>query len=73
MFCWVCGAEFVAEIQRCPLCDVPLVVSPPREEPEAFADEAVVTATEVWSPEGDVIRAQEILQAVPLLDSPPEE
>jgi hypothetical protein len=117
MFCWVCGAEFVAEIHRCPLCDVTLVVSPPQNEPEAFADESVVTAVEVWSPveaeivcsllrghdipcilkaenqyavdatytigplarrrilvrEGDVIRAQEILQAVPLLDSPPEE
>ena len=117
MFCWVCGAEFVPEIRRCPLCDAPLVVSPPRDEPEAFADEPVVTAAEVWSPveaeivcsllrghdipcilkaenqyavdasytigplarrrilvrEGDVVRAREILQAVPLPDVPPEE
>jgi len=117
MFCWVCGAEFVEAIHRCPLCDVALVASPRQEAREAFVDEPVVTAVEVWSPveaeivcsllrghdipcilkaenqyavdatytigplarrrilvrEGDVIRAREILQAAPLLDSPPEE
>ena len=48
MYCWVCGAEFVPEVRRCPLCDVPLVGSPP--EAEVFADEPVVTAVEVWNP-----------------------
>ena len=48
MYCWVCGAEFVAEVRRCPLCDVPLVAAPP--EVELFADEPVVTAVEVWNP-----------------------
>ena len=116
MFCWMCGAEFVAEIQRCPLCDVLLIASPPQDDAGVFVDEPVVTAVEVWNPveaeivcsllrghdipcilkaenqyavdatytigplarrrilvrEGDVVRAREILQAVPLLDSPPE-
>lgn len=50
MFCLECGAEFVPEIQRCPLCDKPLVSSLPSEDGEAFADESVVIAAEVWSP-----------------------
>jgi len=50
MFCWMCGGEFVAELQRCPLCDVPLIADPPQDEAEVFADEPVVTAVEVWSP-----------------------
>ena len=56
MFCWACGAEFVPEIQRCPLCDLPLVASPPNDGPEAFTDEPVVAAAEVWSPaEAEII------------------
>ena len=50
MFCWMCGAEFVAEIDRCPLCGVVLMPSPPDGERGTFADEAVVTAAEVWNP-----------------------
>lgn len=50
MLCWMCGAEFVAEIDRCPLCGVALTLSPPDNEGVAFADEAVVTAAEVWNP-----------------------
>jgi Putative prokaryotic signal transducing protein len=50
MFCWMCGAEFVAEIDRCPLCGVVLMPSPPDGERSIFADEAVVTAAEVWNP-----------------------
>jgi hypothetical protein len=117
MFCRACGAEFLAEIERCPLCDIPLVAPPPPEEAEAFADEPVVAAAEVWNPveaeivcsllrghgipcilkaenqyavdatytigplarrrilvcESDVGRAREILQAAPLVDSPPED
>lgn len=58
MFCWVCGAEFVAEIRRCPLCDAPLVAAAPPDEPEAFADEPIVTAIEVWSPvEAEIVCA----------------
>lgn len=117
MFCWMCGAEFGAEIDRCPLCGVVLIPSaPPDSGRGIFADEAVVVAAEVWNPveaeivcsllrghdipcilkaenqyavdatytigplarrrilvrEGDLARAREILQAVPLLDSPPE-
>ena len=116
MFCWMCGAEFDAEIGRCPLCGVLLIASPPHDDAGVFADEAVVTAIEVWNPveaeivcsllrghdipcilkaenqyavdatytigplarrrilvrEGDLSRALEILQAAPLLDSPPE-
>lgn len=116
MFCWMCGAEFVAEIDRCPLCGVLLTAPPPEHDAGVFADEAVVTAAEVWNPveaeivcsllrghdipcilkaenpyavdatytigplarrrilvrEGDLTRAREILQAVPLPDSPPE-
>ncbi len=116
MFCWMCGAEFAAELERCPLCGVVLIASPPDEDTGSFADEAVVTAAEVWNPveaeivcsllrghdipcilkaenqyavdatytigplarrrilvrEGDLARAQEILQAAPLSDSPPE-
>lgn len=116
MFCWMCGAEFVPEIDRCPLCGVVLTASPPESAGVVFADEAVVTAVEVWNPaeaeivcsllrghgipcilkaenqyavdatytigplarrrilvrEGDLARAREILQAVPLPDSPPD-
>jgi len=117
MFCWRCGAEFGAEIDHCPLCGAVLMPStPPDGGRGIFADEAVVTAAEVWNPveaeivcsllrghaipcilkaenqyavdatytigplarrrilvrEGDLARAREILQAVPLLDSPPE-
>jgi hypothetical protein len=50
MFCRGCGSEYIPEIQRCPLCDIPLVASPPPDEREAFADEPVVIAAEVWSP-----------------------
>ncbi len=50
MFCWVCGAEFVAGIDRCPLCDVRLIASPPDNGRVTFADEPVVTAIEVWNP-----------------------
>ena len=116
MFCWMCGGEFVPEIDRCPLCDVRLIASPPDDRPETFVDEPIVTAVEVWNPveaeivcsllrghdipcilkaenqyavdatytigplarrrilvrEGDLVRAREILQAVPFLDSPLE-
>jgi len=112
----MCGAEFDAEIGRCPLCGVLLIASPPHLDAGVFADEAVVTAIEVWNPvepeivcsllrghdipcilkaenqyavdatytigplarrrilvrEGDLSRARELLQAAPLLDSPPE-
>ena len=50
MFCWMCGGEFVAGIDRCPVCDARLIASPPDDEREAFADEPVVTAVEVWNP-----------------------
>lgn len=50
MFCWMCGAEFLAEIGRCPVCGVALIASPPDDDAGAFADEAVVTAAEVWNP-----------------------
>ena len=50
MLCRGCGAEFVAELQRCPLCDMPLVASPPVDEGEAFVDEPVLAAAEVWNP-----------------------
>jgi hypothetical protein len=46
----MCRGEFVAGIDRCPLCDVRLVASPPDDAREAFADEPVVTAVEVWNP-----------------------
>ena len=29
MFCCARGGAFFAEIQRCPVCDVPLVADPP--------------------------------------------
>jgi hypothetical protein len=117
MFCRMCGAEFGADIDRCPLCGVvPMPSAPPDSRRGVFADEAVVTAAEVWNPveaeivcsllrgydipcilkaenqyavdatytigplarrrilvrKGDLARAREILQAVPLLGSPPE-
>lgn len=50
MFCWVCRADYVAEIDRCPLCGGVLTASPPDAAGVVFADEAVVTAAEVWNP-----------------------
>lgn len=50
MFCWVCKAEFVAGVDRCPLCGARLIASPADHGREAFADEPVVTAVEVWNP-----------------------
>jgi hypothetical protein len=46
----MCGAEFDAEVGRCPLCGVLLIASPPQDDAGTFADEAVVTAAEVWNP-----------------------
>jgi hypothetical protein len=50
MFCWMCGGEFVPEIDRCPLCDVNLIASPPDDQTDAFVDEPIVPAIEVWNP-----------------------
>lgn len=46
----MCGGEFVEGIGRCPLCDVPLIAAPLEDESEAFADEPIVAAVEVWNP-----------------------
>jgi hypothetical protein len=46
----VCDSEYVAEIQRCPVCDVALVAKPIRQDTGVPEDESVVTAIEVWNP-----------------------
>jgi len=39
MFCWACDGEFVAGIQRCPVCDLPPAADPPRHAPDRILSE----------------------------------
>jgi hypothetical protein len=50
VFCPMCDGEYVAAIQRCPVCDVALVAEPIGQGGGASADESVVTVVEVWNP-----------------------
>lgn len=50
MYCPACDSEYVAGIQRCPVCDVALVAEPIRQDTGVPEDESVVTAVEVWNP-----------------------
>jgi hypothetical protein len=50
VFCPMCDSEYVATIQRCPMCDVVLVAEPIGQGDGTSAEESVVTVVEVWNP-----------------------
>jgi hypothetical protein len=50
VYCPECDSEYVAGVQRCPVCDVALVAEPTRQDTGVPEDESVVTAVEVWNP-----------------------
>lgn len=58
----MCGSEYVAGVQTCADCDVPLVPDVPSADAEMIFDDPVVPAIEVWNPaEAEIVCA--LLQA----------
>jgi hypothetical protein len=56
MRCPVCNSEYVAGIETCAECLVPLVPQPACDEPEGVPDDPAVVAAEVFSPvEADIV------------------